>query len=125
MKASRKTSSSSSAATTQSNAKKKGAKELQKLEGKAKQATTKMMLENAAGGGKKASKRGSRVRVFKSADDLCEELRSEAMAAHDDRYLLEFHGCFDSVVQVETINNKDHVANVANELVNIDLLLDV
>jgi hypothetical protein len=121
----RKTSASSS--TTLADEKKKSAKGLKKLEGKAKLAATKTTLVN---GGMSSQEKGARkkkrgVQVFKCSEDLYDELRSEGMDACEGRYLLEFHGCFERVVQVGMVDNKEQVKDVAKELMMISLLSDV
>ena len=120
----RKTSMSSS--TALANGKPKSTKELKKLEGKAKVAATKTILVNGGMSSpeKEVGKKKRGVRLFRSPGDLYEELRSEGMDAHDKRYLLEFHGCFESVVQVGMVDNREQVKNVARELVRIGLLFD-
>jgi predicted alpha/beta-fold hydrolase len=64
------------------------------------------------------------VERYESAEGLYEELRSEAMDACYERYLLEFRGCFESVVRKDKIDNKGEVARVAEALVGIGLLME-
>jgi len=98
----------------------KSVKVIKKLEGKAKIAGSKMVLEDGARG-KNLKKRGLMM-VFKSSGELCEELRSEALDAFDGRYLLEFEGCFESVCVVGGV--KEQVRKVTEELVGFTLLDD-
>jgi len=95
----------------------KRAKVIKKLEGKAKIAGSKMVLED---GVRSKKKRG--LMVFKSSGELCEELRSEALDAFDGSYLLEFEGCFESVCVVGGV--KEQVRKVTEELVGVTLLDD-
>src|SRR5258706_14180238 len=95
----------------------KSAKVIKKLEGKAKIAGSKKVLEEGA---RSKKKRG--MKVFKSSGELCEELRSEGLDAFDGRYLLEFEGCFERVCIAGGV--KEQVRKVTEELVEISLLYD-
>jgi hypothetical protein len=95
----------------------KGGKGIKKLEGKAKVAGRKMVLE---GEKKEREKKRRGLGVFKSSGELCEELRSEALDAFDGRYLLEFEGSFESVCVLGGV--KEQVRKVTEELVGVNLL---
>lgn len=122
---------SSSSATAHKD-KQKSVKMLHKLERKAKTATkmeVSRMLANRANSSKalEISRVSEQVRqqadrVFQTAGEMYDELRSKAVDAHDNRYLLEFYGCY-SIITVKSISHQQRVAMVTKNLVDIDLLL--